>query len=277
MLDAVATARRAPTTCECGAPVPWGSHFCAELRPPGRRRARRRLRGLRSSAPGRRQLLRAAAADRSRPSRESRSRGRGRSRAGASETSSPRSTRRSCTRPIPGSARLARPRTNGAAHAAARRTARARSTASSAASGCPRGRASSRRSARAGAGGSAGTPATGSGRPCSRSSSRSSAGVVSAVWLADDSSSASDTIVARPPAHDEHPRRPRPRPSRRRRRPPQPRPRPRRRRLRRPRSHARHLARRRRAAGRSCSTRCRPRTGAPEPLARGQAGAARWA
>ena len=29
MLEAVATARRAPATCECGAPVPWGSHFCA--------------------------------------------------------------------------------------------------------------------------------------------------------------------------------------------------------------------------------------------------------
>jgi DNA-directed RNA polymerase subunit RPC12/RpoP len=36
MLDAVATARRAPTTCECGAPVPWGSHFCANCgRPVG--------------------------------------------------------------------------------------------------------------------------------------------------------------------------------------------------------------------------------------------------
>lgn len=28
MIAAVATARRAPTTCECGAPVPWGAHFC---------------------------------------------------------------------------------------------------------------------------------------------------------------------------------------------------------------------------------------------------------
>ena len=36
MLDAVATAKRAPTTCECGAPVPWGSHFCANCgRPVG--------------------------------------------------------------------------------------------------------------------------------------------------------------------------------------------------------------------------------------------------
>ena len=36
MLDAVATARRAPTTCDCGAPVPWGSHFCANCgRPVG--------------------------------------------------------------------------------------------------------------------------------------------------------------------------------------------------------------------------------------------------
>jgi hypothetical protein len=36
MLDAVANARRAPTTCECGAPVPWGSHFCANCgRPVG--------------------------------------------------------------------------------------------------------------------------------------------------------------------------------------------------------------------------------------------------
>jgi hypothetical protein len=29
MLVSVANARRAPTACECGAPVPWGSHFCA--------------------------------------------------------------------------------------------------------------------------------------------------------------------------------------------------------------------------------------------------------
>ena len=36
MLEAVATARRAPKTCECGAPVPWGSHFCANCgRPVG--------------------------------------------------------------------------------------------------------------------------------------------------------------------------------------------------------------------------------------------------
>ncbi|HUK94976.1 MAG TPA: zinc ribbon domain-containing protein [Gaiellaceae bacterium] len=36
MLDAVASARRAPATCECGAPVPWGSHFCANCgRPTG--------------------------------------------------------------------------------------------------------------------------------------------------------------------------------------------------------------------------------------------------
>jgi Double zinc ribbon len=36
MLEAVAAARRAPTTCECGAPVPWGSHFCANCgRPVG--------------------------------------------------------------------------------------------------------------------------------------------------------------------------------------------------------------------------------------------------
>jgi DNA-directed RNA polymerase subunit RPC12/RpoP len=36
MLETVATARRAPSTCECGAPVPWGSHFCANCgRPVG--------------------------------------------------------------------------------------------------------------------------------------------------------------------------------------------------------------------------------------------------
>ena len=36
MLEAVAVARRAPATCECGAPVPWGSHFCANCgRPVG--------------------------------------------------------------------------------------------------------------------------------------------------------------------------------------------------------------------------------------------------
>jgi double zinc ribbon protein len=36
MIAAVATARRAPTTCECGAPVPWGAHFCGNCgRPVG--------------------------------------------------------------------------------------------------------------------------------------------------------------------------------------------------------------------------------------------------
>jgi predicted nucleic acid-binding Zn ribbon protein len=36
MLSAVTTAKRAPTTCQCGAPVPWGSHFCANCgRPVG--------------------------------------------------------------------------------------------------------------------------------------------------------------------------------------------------------------------------------------------------
>jgi len=36
MLEAVASAGRAPKTCECGAPVPWGSHFCANCgRPVG--------------------------------------------------------------------------------------------------------------------------------------------------------------------------------------------------------------------------------------------------
>src|SRR5262249_19021492 len=36
MLAAVASARKAPTTCDCGAPVPWGSHFCANCgRPVG--------------------------------------------------------------------------------------------------------------------------------------------------------------------------------------------------------------------------------------------------
>ena len=36
MLSAVASARRAPTTCDCGAPVQWGSHFCANCgRPVG--------------------------------------------------------------------------------------------------------------------------------------------------------------------------------------------------------------------------------------------------
>jgi hypothetical protein len=36
MLASVASARRAPATCECGAPVPWGSHFCANCgRPVG--------------------------------------------------------------------------------------------------------------------------------------------------------------------------------------------------------------------------------------------------
>jgi hypothetical protein len=36
MLSSLTSARRAPTTCECGAPVPWGSHFCANCgRPVG--------------------------------------------------------------------------------------------------------------------------------------------------------------------------------------------------------------------------------------------------
>ncbi|MGB2874199.1 MAG: zinc ribbon domain-containing protein [Gaiellaceae bacterium] len=36
MLAAVAGARRAATACECGAPIPWGSHFCANCgRPVG--------------------------------------------------------------------------------------------------------------------------------------------------------------------------------------------------------------------------------------------------
>ena len=36
MLASFASTRRAPTTCECGAPVPWGSHFCANCgRPVG--------------------------------------------------------------------------------------------------------------------------------------------------------------------------------------------------------------------------------------------------
>ena len=36
MLEAVATARRAPRAYDCGAPVPWGSHFCANCgRPVG--------------------------------------------------------------------------------------------------------------------------------------------------------------------------------------------------------------------------------------------------
>jgi hypothetical protein len=36
MLVSMAAARRAPTACECGAPIPWGSHFCANCgRPVG--------------------------------------------------------------------------------------------------------------------------------------------------------------------------------------------------------------------------------------------------
>jgi hypothetical protein len=36
MLSAVASARRAPRACECGAPVAWGSHFCGNCgRPVG--------------------------------------------------------------------------------------------------------------------------------------------------------------------------------------------------------------------------------------------------
>jgi hypothetical protein len=36
MLSAAASTRRSPKTCECGAPVPWGSHFCANCgRPVG--------------------------------------------------------------------------------------------------------------------------------------------------------------------------------------------------------------------------------------------------
>jgi predicted nucleic acid-binding Zn ribbon protein len=36
MIASIAAARRAPTACECGAPIPWGSHFCANCgRPVG--------------------------------------------------------------------------------------------------------------------------------------------------------------------------------------------------------------------------------------------------
>jgi predicted nucleic acid-binding Zn ribbon protein len=36
MLTSLASARRAPSTCVCGAPIPWGSHFCANCgRPAG--------------------------------------------------------------------------------------------------------------------------------------------------------------------------------------------------------------------------------------------------
>jgi Double zinc ribbon len=36
IIAAVSNARGAPTTCDCGAPVPWGSHFCANCgRPVG--------------------------------------------------------------------------------------------------------------------------------------------------------------------------------------------------------------------------------------------------
>jgi hypothetical protein len=36
MLASFASTRRASTTCQCGAPVPWGSHFCANCgRPVG--------------------------------------------------------------------------------------------------------------------------------------------------------------------------------------------------------------------------------------------------
>jgi DNA-directed RNA polymerase subunit RPC12/RpoP len=36
MLATVANAGRAPATCECGAPQPWGAHFCANCgRPVG--------------------------------------------------------------------------------------------------------------------------------------------------------------------------------------------------------------------------------------------------
>jgi predicted nucleic acid-binding Zn ribbon protein len=36
MIASMAAARRAPSACECGAPIPWGSHFCANCgRPVG--------------------------------------------------------------------------------------------------------------------------------------------------------------------------------------------------------------------------------------------------
>ena len=158
---------------------------------------------------------------------------------------------------------MARPRTTGAARAAARRTATARSTASSAACGCPRAPAWSRGSAQPGAGGWAGTPATGSGRRCSRSSSRSSA-----------RRRLGRLARRRLELGERHARRDRSRPVDERHRPDRARAdhdraddghhadrHDRRRRLPRPRSRRSPRGRPPRAAGRSCSTRCRRTNG----------------
>ena len=58
MLEAVATARRRADDLRVRRPGAVGLALLRELRPAGRRRAGRRLRGLRASAPGRRDLLR---------------------------------------------------------------------------------------------------------------------------------------------------------------------------------------------------------------------------
>ena len=85
-------ARRAPTTCDCGAPVPWGSHFCANCGRPVGARPGRRLRGVRPSASRRRELLRQLRPIRR--ARRRRARWSGRARAGAG---APTRTRRSST------------------------------------------------------------------------------------------------------------------------------------------------------------------------------------
>ena len=152
MLEAVATARRAPTTCECGAPVPWGSHFCANCGRPVGAEPVVACEGCGHPLSADATFCAPAAGRSRRATRPSRSPSRNRRPKPRQRPKSPRSTRRSSTRPIPGRAEWPSPRTTGAARAAARRTARARSTASSAVSGCPRGRASSPASAPAGAG-----------------------------------------------------------------------------------------------------------------------------
>ena len=188
MLDAVANARRAPTTCDCGAPVPWGSHFCANCGRPVGGEPVDRLPRLRASSSRRRRASARAAAG---PPSSTATPIEERCRPKASTRRSP--TRRSIAAPIPGSAKPGRSRrTNGSARAARTPYAEGQEYCLEcgqrlpATSGVVAVLGSAWRS------GSAGIPATGSGRRCSRFSSRSWPASSRRSGVADRSSSAAD-------------------------------------------------------------------------------------
>ena len=202
-----AARRRIPAgRCECGAPLPWGSHFCPNCGRPGGIAAGRRLRRVRAPAARGRALLRELRRDRRRGT-------------GAAE---PRRSRR--PRPCPSRRRppvTAPPDACADLRDAGR--ARARSTASSAARGSSPPGASARSAAR-GSGASGATPATGSGAvACSCSSSRparrrpgSSPAVTRGRRADPETIVATSPVVTAPPAPPVADRGRRPRPPRRR-------------------------------------------------------------